>query len=247
MVKFGKWLGGGLGWALGGPLGALIGFAVGSVFDSAEISVSRNTIGENIGYNPQTAAGDFAASLLALSAAVMKSDGKVLRSELDYVKRFLVVQFGETNAQKLLPVLKDLLARDIPVAEICKQIRLYMPEAQRLQLLQYLFGIAQADGHVDEREEKLIASIATNLGVSQTEYESIRAVYWRDTESDYKILEILPTASDEEVKKAHRKMVMKYHPDRVTDLGEAAQKAAHEQFQHIQEAYENIRKTRGFA
>src|ERR1700749_667103 len=98
-VKFGKWLGGGLGWALGGPLGGVLGFALGSAFDAASVTIrSDGRTTYSSGGNSHHV-GDFAASLLVLSAAVMKSDGKTLKSELDYVKRFLVNQFGEDHAQ----------------------------------------------------------------------------------------------------------------------------------------------------
>ena len=92
-IKFGKWVGGGLGWALGGPLGSVLGFALGSMFDSASVTVQKGgSTTYKTGGSPHV--GDFAVSLLVLSAAVMKSDGKTLKSELDYVKKFLVQQFG---------------------------------------------------------------------------------------------------------------------------------------------------------
>ena len=83
MAKFGKWVGLGLGWALGGPIGGILGLAVGSIFDSgttATTSQSRNI-------RSRTLRGDYAASLLVLIAAVMKADGRVMKSELDYVQK----------------------------------------------------------------------------------------------------------------------------------------------------------------
>ena len=53
------------------------------------------------------------------------------------------------------------------------------------------------------------------------------------------------TATDEEVKKAYRRMAMKYHPDKVAQLGDEVQKAANEKFKKVQEAYEAIQKQRG--
>jgi DnaJ like chaperone protein len=91
-----------------------------------------------------------------------------------------------------------------------------------------------------------IESIAGYLGVSIADFNSLKAMYFKDTNSDYKILEIEPSASDEEVKKAYRKMAVKFHPDKVAALGEEVQHAAKEKFQKVQEAYENIKKHRGF-
>lgn len=252
MVKFGKWIGGGLGWAVGGPIGGLIGFAVGALFDSAKITVvtggqqGYGGYGENpFAYSRVTAQGDFVMSLLVLSAAVMKSDGRTMKSEVEYVRKFLAAQFGEEQVQELMIVLRDVLKKDIPVQEVCGQIRQYMPHAQRLQLLHYLFGISRADGDVHEAELKLIQQIAGYLGINAADFGSLKAMYFRDVHADYKILEIEASATDEEIKKAYRKMAVKYHPDKVADLGEEAQKAAKEKFQHVQSAYENIKKQRG--
>lgn len=87
MVKIGKWIGGGLGFTLGGPLGALAGFVLGSVFDEADNLLSKP---EQIsGKKVQITQGDYMFSLLVLVTAVLKADGKILCSELDYVKEFL--------------------------------------------------------------------------------------------------------------------------------------------------------------
>lgn len=241
-VKFGKWLGGGLGWALGGPLGGVLGFALGSAFDEASVTVKSEREVRNAPH-----AGDFAASLLVLSAAVMKSDGRTLKSELDYVKKFLVNQFGEENAQQQILMLKEILNREIPLHDVCDQIKHYMPHSERLQLVHYLFGISKADGHVHETELHVISTIAHYLNVSAADFNSLKAMYFRDTHSDYKILEIEPSATNEEIKKAYRKMAVKYHPDKVAALGEEFQKGAKEKFQKVQEAYENIKKQRGFS
>jgi len=102
-IKFGKWLGSGLGWAFGGPLGGVLGFALGSLFDASDVKDDGSTVKHS---STRQGAGDFTVSLLVLSAAVMKSDGKTLKSELDYVKRFLATQFGEEHAQEQLLILK---------------------------------------------------------------------------------------------------------------------------------------------
>ncbi|MFL5753657.1 MAG: TerB family tellurite resistance protein [Bacteroidia bacterium] len=242
MVKFGKWLGGGLGWAIGGPIGGLIGLVIGSLLDNSTVITKYE--GTGAGPSLHTTPGDFAVSLLILSAAVMKSDGKTMRSELDYVKNFLVRQYGEAAAKEQLKLLGEILKKDIPLHDVCMQIRQHMPISARLQLLHYLFGISKADGEVSESEIKVIEQIASYLNISLADRDSIRAMYYRDTTSDYRILEIEPSASDDELKKAYRKMAMKFHPDKVSGMGEGVQKSAEEKFKKVQEAYENIKKKR---
>lgn len=237
MVKFGKWIGGGLGWAFGGPIGAIFGFVVGSVIDSIQVSTGV--------MRPQTMQGDFIASLLVLAASVMKADGKVVKSELDYVRSFFLHQFGEGETQQYMVMLRDILKQDIPVADVCHQIRDYMEYPARLQLLHFLFGISSADGHVHPNEVDVITNIANQLGIRNPDFVSIRAMFVKDVNNAYKILEVSADASDEELKKAYRRMAVKYHPDKVNNLGPEVQKAAQEKFQHLNAAYEEIKKQRG--
>lgn len=235
-MKFGKWIGGSLGWVLGGPIGALIGFAIGSLVDTTTIVKSGQ----------RTTKGDFAVSFLVLVASVMKADGKVLKSELEYVKRYLTRSFGEEVSLQMLALLKDLLSKNIPVDEVGGQIKAQMDYASRLQLLHFLYGISQADGEIHRDELNTIERIAIGIGVTSKDRLSIKSMFVSDTDSAYKILEIEPNVSDEEVKKAYRKMAMKYHPDRVSHLGEEVQKGAKIKFQKVKEAYDNIKKERGF-
>jgi DnaJ like chaperone protein len=190
---------------------------------------------------------DVATMLMALSAAVMKADGKVLKAELDYVKNFFSQQFGNQFTTQHLKVLKQFLdAKDIPLDKICNDIRTRMPAEVRVQLVHYMFGIAKADGDVAESEMNVIKNIAQKLGVSQTDFESLKNMFYRDVNSDYKILGVDASATDDQVKKAYRKMAIAHHPDKVASMGEEYQKGAQEKFMKIQEAYENIKKKRGF-
>lgn len=239
MAKYAKWLGGGLGWVLGGPIGGILGFIAGSMFDSMAVtSTNKVTIGTTTG-------GDFFISLLVLSAAVMKADGKVLKSELEYVRRFFSQQLGSQRTQQYMIVLRDILQKDYSVHDVCDQIRHFMEMPLRLQLLHYMFGIAKADGHMHASEVDVIRKISNYLGIAPNDYESIKAMFIKDSKSAYKILEITPDANDEEIKKAYRRMALKYHPDKVGHLGEEIQKAAKEKFQVLNNAYETIKKERG--
>jgi DnaJ like chaperone protein len=77
-------------------------------------------------------------SLLVLIAAMLKADGKIMRSELDYVKKFLIQNFGAQGAKDALVMLKDLLKQDIPVQDVCEQISGHVNYSSRLQLLHFL-------------------------------------------------------------------------------------------------------------
>lgn len=239
MGSFGKWIGGGLGFIMGGPLGAVLGFLAGSMIDNTTIQTSTYP-----GQSRSTAPGDFAMSLLVLIAAMMKADGKVLKSELDYVKQFFVRQFGQSTAQEALVMLKDILKQEIPVRDVCVQISKNMDYSSRLQLMHLLFNISVADGTINALELEAIEKMSGYIGIASSDFVSIRNMFVPETDSSYKILEIEQTATDEEVKKAYRRMAMKYHPDKVSHLGEEFRKSAEDKFNKVNEAYEKIKKER---
>jgi DnaJ like chaperone protein len=239
---FGKWIGGTLGWTLGGPIGALAGFVLGTLFD-----ISEKTDGNAKAYpaGMRTTPNDYLFSLLVLVSAVLKADGKIMKSELNYVKEFFKVNFGVEGAQNALKVLQDLTKQNIPVTDVCQQIKNYMDYPGRLQLIHFLFGIAASDGEIHPDELKLIRQISENLGITTADYTSIEAMMIPKTDWAYDVLEISSAASNEEVKKAYRKMAVKYHPDKVSYLGEEVQQAANEKFKKVNEAYNLISTERG--
>jgi DnaJ like chaperone protein len=237
MGIFGKWIGGGLGFAMGGPIGGLLGFLVGSMLDSTtqQSSTTRSV---------STSQGDFGMSLLVLVAAVMKADGKVVKSELDYVKQFFVRQFGQESARQALLMLKDIIKQEIPVRDICIQISRNMDYSSRLQLLHLLFNVSLADSQIHPLEIEIIEKISGAMGVASSDFLSIKNMFIPETDSAYKILEIDPSCSNDEVKKAYRRMAMKYHPDKVSHLGDDFRKTADDKFKKVNEAYEKIKKER---
>lgn len=238
--------------------GALAGFIVGHLLDSAEevtdetrarYQQSSRQRPEDVFsyYQQRSTTNDFATILMALSAAVMKADGKVLKAELDFVKQFFRQQFGPSFGSEQLQTLKRFIDADhIPLEQICNDITMRTSTEVRVQLLHYLFGIGNADGKVSQAEIQVIERIAILMRIPNQEFNRLKSMFFRDPSSDYKILGVSETATTEEIKKAYRKLAVEYHPDKVAHMGEAYQKGAKEKFQSVQDAYENIKKERGF-
>lgn len=239
-----KWITGSLGFVLGGPIGAIIGFIIGSIIDGAAKQESTYE------HQPQrsTAEGDFKMSLLVLIAVVMKADGTLKKKELDVAKRFLVVNFGEDGALEALQILKNLLKQDINEEEVAQQIGYYMNYSAKLELLHLLFEVAYADGEGHFQELAVLLRISNRLGISTLDYNAIHAPYQKtkDVNWAYKALEVEPSATPDEIKKAYRRMAMKYHPDKVASLGEDVKRSATEKFRKVNEAYEELKKQRNF-
>lgn len=245
MGGFSKWIGGGLGFVLGGPIGAVIGFAVGSLFSGTSVNYQTNRQSSS---RRETAEADFKMSLLVLIAVVMKADQKIMKAELEVAKRFLVQNFGEEGALEALQILKKLLDQQIDEVAVAGQINLYMNYSSKMQMIRLLFDIAHADGEVNEAELRIIQRISNIFNISSVEFASLHAPFTKTVDRDwaYKALEVEPGASNDEIKKAYRKMAMKFHPDKVHNLGEDMKKSATDKFRAINEAYEHLKKIKGF-
>ena len=180
-----------------------------------------------------------------------------MHSEMEYVRRFLRNNFGENAVKEgeeiLLRLfeqrkqmdLKNPLAFKQTIQDCGTQIAYNTSYEERLQLLAFLAEIAKSDGSVCQLEIEALKEIAISLHLSEKEVESMLNLGGNTLEQAYKVLEVEPTATDDEVKAAYRKLALKHHPDRVATLGDDVKKAAEEKFQQINNAKEMIYKARG--
>ena len=268
-----------IGGIFGGFWGALGGYLIGGL-------ISSLTGNSHVSYSFQRhnfSQDEFIDVLMKLTAAVMQADNKLLKSELDYVKSYLVKNIGTSKAQEAILKLRDYLNQSIDIQGVCNEIKDNSNIQERLLILQFLFGLAQADGHIDDTEINVIRNIAIGIGIPSSSFEALKSMFvgysyqgdytsgygsgynsgygsgygynsdsnnyssrsYHNLNDDYKILEVSPDATDEEVKKAYRKAAIKHHPDKVNHLGEEVRKAAEEKFAKVNEAYERIKKSRG--
>jgi DnaJ like chaperone protein len=242
-----RWFGAILGYMFFKFPGAIVGFIIGSLIDNmGSKGGSFKTVFQNAGRESVSPA-DFELNLLSLASIVIKADGKVSQTELDYVRQYFVQAYGRERANATFKVFNDVIkTREVSAQNICNVLRQRTRYESRLQILHFLFSIANSDGHVSEPEVQEINKIAGFLGINFRDFESIKAMFFKNPDSAYKILEIEKTATDADVKRAYRDMAKKYHPDKLQHMDEAYQKGAQEKFTKVQEAYEQIQKERGF-
>lgn len=253
-MAIGKWIGGVIGWMAGGPLGALAGFVIGSLFDSTVITTNiqtQNNDDPTIGHR-----NSFLFSMLVMASYIIKADGKIMHSEMEFVRRFLRDNFGEQamneGNQILLNLFEQRKRMDAvnpnsfkqTIYDCGQQIAANLNYGERLQLLRFLAMIAMCDGNVCVQEIEALREVATAMNLSANDVDSILNLGSSNLDAAYKVLEIDPSATDDEVKAAYRALAKKHHPDRVATLGDDIHKAAEEKFRQINEAKEQIFKAR---
>ena len=242
-----KWFAAILGYYLFRFPGAILGFLVGSFIDNLRGDGRAKTVFSDM-TRQSVSPADFELNLLSLCSIVIKADGQVSQREMDYVRQYFVGTYGKDKANAIFRTFNEINKKhEISAQRICTFLNQRTRYEVRLQLLHFLFGIAQADGSVSKPEVVKIREIAGYLRVSLRDFESIMAMFIKSADNAYKILEIEKSASNDEVKKAYRTMAKKYHPDRVNTENEAIKKGAEEKFKEVQLAYETIQKKRGIS
>lgn len=242
----GKIIGPIIGGTIGGILGVIIGFLIGAILDKLHQDGGYIWHHQNSPNLRDTDPNDFIVGAVLLAGAVMKSDGDVQELELSYARSFLVEQFGTSQIEDYWHILLEATSNDFDLKKTSQQILRTTSYETRLQLVYFLFGIANADYAIKEKEIATIKVISLHLGVQAAEFDSIKAMFLSDIDAYYKILEISPSVSDQIVREAYHGMSKKYHPDKLEHLGEAVKQAANRKFLKVKEAYENIKKERGF-
>ncbi|MDA0935544.1 MAG: TerB family tellurite resistance protein [Bacteroidetes bacterium] len=231
-----KWVAAIIGYSFLRFPGAILGFMIGGFFEF----LTKNSIQIRTGsysIQPET----FQLNLLALSALIIKADGKIQQKELDFVRSFFIGQYGKERADSIFRAFNTQIKKE--TQHLDQLTRVFVQQTSyetRLQILHFLFGIANADGSVSDSELKKLSQIATGMRLRLPDFESIKAMFVKNTDNAYKILEVDANASEEQIKTAYRKMVKKYHPDKLRGQDPAMIKGAEEKFREVQIAYETL-------
>ena len=231
-----KWVAAVIGYSFLRFPGAILGFMVGGFFEffsknSVQIRTSSYAI------KPET----FQLNLLALSALIIKADGKIEEKELDFVRSFFIGQYGKERADSIFRTFNTQIKKETQhLDQLTRIFVLQTAYETRLQILHFLFGIANADGNISNIELQKLSQVATGMRLRLPDFESIKAMFVKNTDNAFKILEVDSNASLDEIKKAYRKMAKKYHPDKLRGQDPAMIKGAEEKFREVQKAYETL-------
>lgn len=263
MGLLGTLLGGSLGFMMFGPLGAIVGGAIGANLGEGPVRAP----GRGPGYPPRPDGGPyggpvrdtrqaqqaFLVAMISLAAKVAKADGRVTEPEVRSFDAFLRDRLGMGVEDRKVAARLFNEARDsaVPAEEFARQVRaLIGHQPDRLvDLMSLLMSVAAADAGLHPAEERLLRTIAREMGMSARDYETAAALFAprEDPDASYKVLGLTRAASDDEVKKAYRRLAREYHPDVVVNkgMGEDFRKFADEKMRAINAAYERIKNERG--
>ncbi len=257
-MGLGKWIAGYLGWVVLGPLGGILAFIIGSFFESA--SSSRTSSDDDSGFDAasenlqQGDRNSFLLSMLVMASYIIKADRRVMHSEMEFLRGFLRQNFGAAAAVQGNDILLKLFEEEKrqgqarfrdTIRQSCAEASRFLDYGGRLQLLQFLVMIAQADGRVDAAEIAALKEVAVWMQMQASEVDSLLHLQGDTLDDAYRVLGVSPQATDAEVKKAYRRLALEHHPDRVAKLGDDVRRAAEKKFQEINAAKERIWKARG--
>ena len=254
MGWFGKITFGTLGLFLGGPLGAIAGAAMGHLLVDKGISGAGRVVdatgGSRLGPAEQTQATYF-ISLFSILGKLSKIDGVVAREEIAVVDGFINgLPMADREKQFARRIFNEAKDSRYSMEDIATQLyqAVGAQPALLLSFLDLLFQIAAADGQFHPAEEAALKSVRDIFKVSNQQFEDIKAVYFKDFDKFYKMLNCSPASSNEEIKSNYKKLVKDFHPDKIISKGlpEEFIDFASNRFREIHESYEKIRQERGF-
>lgn len=249
MGWLGKIVGGTIGFALGGPLGAIAGAALGHTFDANHEPYYRDAR-RRLSHHEQSQMTFFVATFSML-AKLAKVDGHISPEEIQTIEDFMArdLNLNPESRRFAAQVFETAIESPMSFQDFAGQFYQHFQQQPQLLdlMIDVLFRLSVADGHLSTSEESLIRSAAAIFNFGERKYNELKSRYAPDSERYYAILETDSRATNEEIKKQYRKLVKEYHPDKIAAKGlpEEFTKFANDKFREIQEAYDAVKQERG--
>lgn len=265
MGWFGKVVGGTFGFMLGGPLGMIAGAAFGHMFDASaeqqgdgahaqkQFWYSGHAQGQSRIDSQEQVQMVFFVAAFSMLAKIATADGTVTAAERRKVEEFI------NNDLHLQGQSREVALRIFQTAQNAQgtfdqfAVQFYDVFRNDIQMLELMidifYRVSYADGKLSPAEEQLILRAGRLFRIAPERLEAIRSRYGTrgGSSRSYAVLGVSPSATDEEIKKAYRKLASEYHPDKIASKGLPDEfiTFANEKFREIQSAYDDIRSSRG--
>lgn len=235
----GKLIGGGIGYYLGGPIGALIGMWLGHCsLDVPETSKSaRKKEIQQL------------SDMVSLAVEVIKTGGQVSQDDIKFIQRIFqnTPVYKDDKLMLIKELIDEALNEPLKIEKICARLRRSSNYKSNLSLLSILYQMAYRSMKIQPEKQAVVSRIAGLLGISEADHQKISAKYQAHEENYYyKLLGITRNTDIEQIKKIYRQLVQENHPDKLDQSDEEGVKAAHQKITEINEAYEYVRRQKGF-
>ncbi len=261
MGWWGKVLGGAFGFMLGGPLGGLLGAVLGHNLDKGLKDLPENGL-PSPGDRERVQTAFFTATF-SVMGHLAKADGRVSENEIQ-MARLVMDRMDLDGAMRdtAMRLFTEGKGADFPLDEVVEQFRRECRSRRTLiqMFVEIQLQAAYADGRLDAAEERLLLRICRLLHFPEPLFRKLQEMIQAELHNHqgaergmqlddaYAILNIDPSAEPSEVKKAYRRLTSQHHPDKLVAKGlpEEMMKLAQEKTHEIRQAYETIKKARGF-
>ncbi|WP_455380324.1 co-chaperone DjlA [Acidihalobacter prosperus] len=274
MSWWGKGIGASVGFALGGPLGALLGGVIGHQVDRQQDR--RELLEAHTHDQQATTQAAFFTATFAVMGRLAKIDGRVSQSEIEMARHIMGrMQLNQSQRRAAIDLFNQGKSDDFDLEAVLDQFKSVVHRRSALiqMFLEIQISAALADGVIDTRESNLLLHICQRLGYSQIQFQLLfsrvaasmglwgssgpggasggstrdsKATSRKRLEQSYAILGIEPAATNDELKRAYRRLMSQNHPDKLVSKGlpEEMMQLANEKTQQIKNAYETIKEAR---
>ncbi len=193
--------------------------------------------------------------LVQILINIAKIDGVVSKEEISTIQRFFQynLRYDQTKMYWVKDLIKEAVSSTQPMETLLEEFRNTFAYEPRLILLELVYQILYTKSRVSDAELKMARDIADYLQIKDYDKRTIEAKYKYGNQQQtaspqgaanqaYAVLGLEPGADKETIKKAYRKLSMKYHPDKVRHLGEEFRAVAEEKMKEINAAYDFFKK-----
>lgn len=210
----------------------------------------------------------YVKELLTFTAHMIKIDGHVSKIETEYVNKFLYREYGRRKQKKYVSIVDSYIRNGYNLEKSINSVNNKCDMSSKLQLIHFLIKVSIIDGYLSTSEFQALSEITQKLNLTYHQLNSILAMYSFTSEKEerqkkqYKkhsvktktskiklalaILEITESSTNDDIKKAYRKLVVLYHPDKTMHLDKYLQKGAKEMYQKVNDAYDFLKEDKGF-
>ena len=234
-------LGAGLGFLRGGPLGAIVGGAVQHVMTKKVRKLIR------LGLPGVVDESAFVTCIIVVMTKIAMVKGHMTPREVEAIYRFFVknLNYSENDLDPINQVIRETCRVNPDLNPVIQKYKSSSQSRYRSLLLVLSYQIALIEDSLTDEVQEGINELARLLDISIEEHDRIRLKYSLNVlVTPFTVLDIEPTASNEEIKKAYWRLASQCHPDKVAYLGEDQVEEAHLKFLEIQEAYQELEKMR---